>query len=68
MTPIEYYTDTEINELIFKLGDVIERVEFGDKVLPDNMRTAWLMLQTAHSMLADTHPTTVSESKGVKNG
>lgn len=62
MAPIEYYSDEEINEIIFKIGDVIESVHLQDidsyKVLPDNMKTAWLLLETAHSMLADAHPTT----------
>ena len=65
MAPIEEYTDEEINEIIFKIGDVIDSVHLQDvdsyKVLPDNMKTAWLMLETAHSMLADAHPTTDGE-------
>ena len=65
MAPKDYYTDEEINEIIFKIGDVIESVHLQDvdsyKVLPDNMKTAWLMLETAHSMLADAHPTDQEE-------
>ena len=57
MAPIETYTDEEINEILFKIGDIIMDIKLGDKVLPDNMKTGWFMLLAAHSMLADAHPT-----------
>jgi hypothetical protein len=56
MGPIENYTDEEINEIIFKIGDIIMDIELGDKILPDNMKAGWFMLLAAHSMLGDAHP------------
>lgn len=57
MAPIEQYSDKEINEFIFRVGDVIQDLLCGEKSWPDNMTTAIYMLQTAHSMMADAHPT-----------
>jgi hypothetical protein len=55
MAPIETYTDEEINEIIFKIGDIIMDIELG------------FMLLAAHSMLGDAHPTTDDEPKESKS-
>mgnify|MGYP001278425544 FL=1 len=56
MAPIEEYTDDEILEIMYKVGDIILGVECGEKMLPEKTKTAWLALQMAHSMIGDLYP------------
>lgn len=55
MGPIEFFTEAEMQELIYKLGDVILDMEVGKegKQVPPKYDTGLLMLKTAHSFLAD---------------
>ena len=50
------YTQEEVAELIYRVGDVIMDINLGDKILPEEYETGYLMLQTAHSMLGKLIP------------
>lgn len=56
MAPADYYTEEEVREMVYKVGDVIMDLNLGDKLLDDKFRTAYFLLQTAHSMFADLLP------------
>lgn len=51
-----YYTDEEVEEIVFKIGDVLMDLTLGTKLLDDKYRTAYFLLQTAHSMFSDILP------------
>jgi len=56
MSPEIYFTQEEVAEFIYNIGDEIMNINLSDKQLTDEYRTAFLMLRTAHSMLADAMP------------
>lgn len=56
MNEEKYFTQKEVAEFIYRVGDIIMDINLSDKQLPNEYTTAMLLMRTAHSMFADNMP------------
>lgn len=53
MVPIDNLNNEEIENLVYKVGEIILSVEANAKQVPPMFQTGFLLLKTAHSMMGD---------------